>query len=244
MLWQWALYVFLLFYMPINWITSSNQSRIAALSALLPLAFPVYLGSRMNATLRYYYRLTLYCTTLGLTSAWAVFLSIVLSLVGQSHSTQYYVARSFYYFAGPILGWKINVEGWEHLENKESTVFVGNHQSWVLPLILCYLRCGWYNIASSDTRSFPLTQHDRHSVPSTYFSQTMFCNSKAWIEAYAITWMVVSLVFLCRGKLGFPPDNYGQRSVFWAKLSPSFLPPSLLLQPQHVALKHSLLRQT
>lgn len=83
----------------------------------------------MNAKLRYYYRFTLYCTTLGLTSAWALLVSIALSLVGQNHSIQHYVARSFYYFASPIVGWKIKVEGEEYLKNEESTVFVGNHQS-------------------------------------------------------------------------------------------------------------------
>lgn len=129
MIWQWTLYLFLVLYMPVNWLSTSSQSRITALSALLPLAFPLYLASRMNTTIRYYYRLTLYCTTLGLTSAWALLVSIALSLVGQSHSIQYYVARSFYYFASPIMGWKIKIEGEEYLKNEEPTVFVGNHQS-------------------------------------------------------------------------------------------------------------------
>ncbi|KAL7006552.1 1-acylglycerol-3-phosphate O-acyltransferase [Cystobasidiomycetes sp. EMM_F5] len=72
----------------------------------------------MNQTVRYYWRFSLYCTTLGLTSAWAVALSIALNLVGKSESIQHYVARSFYYFAGPILGWTINIEGEEHLQPK------------------------------------------------------------------------------------------------------------------------------
>lgn len=129
MIWQWAVYLFLVFYMPINWLSTSSQSRITALSALLPLAFPLYLASRMNSTLRYYYRLTIYTTTLGLTSAWALLVSIALALVGQSRSTQHYVGRSFYYFAAPLMGWKIKLEGEENLKNEEPTVYVGNHQS-------------------------------------------------------------------------------------------------------------------
>jgi len=148
MILQWLLYLFLVIYMPLNWLNTASSSpassasslasslqfitspsRIAALSALLPLAFPLYLASRMNAKLRYYYRFALYCTTLGLTSAWAVLVSVALSLVGQNHSIQHWVARSFYWFASPIVGWKIKVEGREYLENEAPTVFVGNHQS-------------------------------------------------------------------------------------------------------------------
>lgn len=136
MIWQWGLLFLTIIWMPAHLLglTTSGQSiqqRASFLSALLPVAVPLYLAARMNQTVRYYWRFSLYCTTLGLTSAWAVALSIALNLVGKSESIQHYVARSFYYFAGPILGWTINIEGEEHLQPKTSTVFVGNHQSQV-----------------------------------------------------------------------------------------------------------------
>lgn len=99
------------------------------LAPLLPFALPLYLAARMNAKFRYYGRLMLYCTTLGLTSVWAVALSVAMSLVGQSSSIQHYVARSFYYFASPVLGWKMRVEGEEYLKTDRPVVFIGNHQS-------------------------------------------------------------------------------------------------------------------
>ena len=85
----------------------------------------------MNHTIRYYWRFSIYCTTLGLTSAWAVALSVALNLVGKSKNIQHYVARSFYNFAGPLIGWSIKVEGEEHLNSPGSKVIIGNHQSWV-----------------------------------------------------------------------------------------------------------------
>lgn len=142
MLWQWALFITafaLTVLMPYQLLTSStpvtlqslNAKTLKALSYLLPAAIPLYLAGRASSTVRYYYRLSLYCTTLGLTSVWAVFLSIVCNLVGHGHSAsiQHYVARSFYHLAGPILGVTLNVEGEEHLDTGGSTVYVGNHQS-------------------------------------------------------------------------------------------------------------------
>ena len=145
MIWQWAVYALAILYlyttlMPSSRLThtdknipSSSSSILSLVSTFVPLAFPLYLSARMNQTVRFYLRLTLYCTTLGLTSIWAVFLSIALSLAGKSASIQHYVARSFYYFASPVLGWNLRVEGREHLSNDGCTVFVGNHQSWVAP---------------------------------------------------------------------------------------------------------------
>lgn len=107
----------------------SSRNILTSLSALVPLAFPLYLMSRMNQRIRYIARFTLYCTTLGLTSVWAIILSLALNVVGQPSSIQYWVARSFYYFASPILGWKLRIEGKEHLSDEGCTVLVGNHQS-------------------------------------------------------------------------------------------------------------------
>ena len=107
----------------------SSRNLLTTISALVPLAFPLYLMSRMNQRIRYIVRFTLYCTTLGLTSVWAIILSLALNLVGQPSSIQHWVARSFYYFASPVLGWKLRIEGQEHLSDEGCTVLVGNHQS-------------------------------------------------------------------------------------------------------------------
>lgn len=107
----------------------SSRNLLTTISALVPLAFPLYLISRMNQRIRYLVRFTLYCTTLGLTSVWAIILSLALNIVGQPSSIQHWVARSFYYVASPILGWKLRIEGQEHLSDEGCTVLVGNHQS-------------------------------------------------------------------------------------------------------------------
>lgn len=146
MLWQWTLFLFLTVYMPYRLLTgsaassssgsaSSASSLAASVSALitplLPLALPVVLLNRMSSTFRYYYRFSLYCTTLGLTSVWAVLLSLAMSLTGNNSSIQHYVARSFYYFASPIVGWTLKVEGEEYLKTDRPVVLIGNHQSYV-----------------------------------------------------------------------------------------------------------------
>jgi len=140
MLWQWVLLLSITVFMPYHLLSSANTTntdalalaaRAKGLSYLLPAVLPLYLAGRMSSTLRYYYRLTMYCTTLGLTSVWAVWLSVACNLIGKSASIQHYVARSFYYFASPLLGVKLKVEGEEYLNTDHSTVFVGNHQSMI-----------------------------------------------------------------------------------------------------------------
>jgi len=89
----------------------------------------------------YYTRLTLYTITLLLVSFLAVAEGLILTIAGKRLNTNYYVARSFYYIAGPLMGWKFIVEGEEHLWNLKgvgvegeagkkgrSAVMVGNHQ--------------------------------------------------------------------------------------------------------------------
>lgn len=95
-------------------------------------------------------RVTLYTVTLLAVSFLAVFEGIILSLVGKRLNTNYYVARSFWYIAGPIMGWKFEVEGEEYLWSLgegvaaegvsgdatklgRSAVMLGNHQSSVGP---------------------------------------------------------------------------------------------------------------
>ncbi|ORX40248.1 hypothetical protein BD324DRAFT_641151 [Kockovaella imperatae] len=97
------------------------------------------------AKIVYTFRLALYTITLLLVSFLAVFIGIVCALLGQRVNTNYYVARSFWLIAGPIMGWKFQVEGEEYLwkqdgaegfngvagKNGRCAVMLGNHQSFV-----------------------------------------------------------------------------------------------------------------
>ena len=88
-------------------------------------------------------RVALYTALLLLVSFIAVFEAILLTLCGKRLNTNYYVARSFFYIAGPIMGWNFVVEGEEHLwtlkgagegvdghakDKGRSAVMLGNHQ--------------------------------------------------------------------------------------------------------------------
>ncbi|VDB97145.1 unnamed protein product [Peniophora sp. CBMAI 1063] len=91
-------------------------------------AFALHKLSQSNPVAKYYVRLTLYVSTMGLCSVWGVIVSVALSLVGQKYNVNWVIARSFYNLAGHILNVKFVVEGEEHLETRPS-VLVGNHQS-------------------------------------------------------------------------------------------------------------------
>ena len=97
------------------------------------------------ASILYILRVTLYTITLLSVSFLAVFIGLVATLCGKRLNTNYYVARTFFHVAGPIMGWKFEVEGEEHLwslkgvggderiegragETGRSAVMVGNHQ--------------------------------------------------------------------------------------------------------------------
>lgn len=62
----------------------------------------------------------------------ATFIALIATACGRRFDTDYYVARTFYYIAGPLIGWSFDVEGEEHLINLEKTgksaVLLGNHQ--------------------------------------------------------------------------------------------------------------------
>ncbi|WWC95939.1 hypothetical protein V866_002806 [Kwoniella sp. B9012] len=95
------------------------------------------------ANILFQLRLTLYAILLLLVSFFALIIGLVCTLTGRRLNTNYYVARTFYHVAGPILGWKFEVEGEEYLWKLEgegggqagkkgrSMVMVGNHQSMV-----------------------------------------------------------------------------------------------------------------
>ena len=91
-------------------------------------AYALHKLSQSNPVAKYYVRLTLYVSTLGLCSVWGVIVSVAMSLVGQRYNVNWVIARSFYNLAGRILNVKFVVEGEEHLETRPS-VLVGNHQS-------------------------------------------------------------------------------------------------------------------
>ena len=77
---------------------------------------------------RYYVRVGLYLSTLGVCSIWGVICSIGMGLTGNRFDVFYVVARSFYFLASRMIGIRLVVEGEEYLETRPS-VLVGNHQS-------------------------------------------------------------------------------------------------------------------
>jgi lysophosphatidate acyltransferase len=114
---------------------------------------------------RFYLNLGLYSGTLGIWSIWGVVVSILATAVGQvsfrllflsdiannlAFRYQFHrwverihtskadgiVARTFYYTCGTLIGWRMNVEGHEHLTKlltardgkPQSAVVIGNHQ--------------------------------------------------------------------------------------------------------------------
>lgn len=77
---------------------------------------------------RYYIRVVLYYSTLGLASAWGMIVAVGMSLAGRRFDINWVVARSFYIMASRVLDIKFIVEGEEHLDTKPA-ILIGNHQS-------------------------------------------------------------------------------------------------------------------
>lgn len=64
-----------------------------------------------------------------MTAAWGVVASIAYAIVGKRENANWFVARSFYHFVGPLLGISYKIEGEENLPQPgEVGVIVGNHQ--------------------------------------------------------------------------------------------------------------------
>jgi len=104
------------------------------MSALRPLAYlslPLlairYAASRFPLV-KYYWRIGIYVTSLAFVSAWGACLSVVLLVVGKRFDIDFWVARSFYFVAGSLLGIRFEVEGEEYLSTTPA-VLLGNHQS-------------------------------------------------------------------------------------------------------------------
>ena len=114
-----------------------------------PLAYvslPVFIlhtVSNASPLARYYVRLGLYLSALGICSAWGAIASIGMTLIGRRFDINWVVARSFYALAGRLLDIELELEGEEHLSTKPA-ILVGNHQSMVDILYL-----GRYALATS-----------------------------------------------------------------------------------------------
>lgn len=95
------------------------------------LSLPVFLchtASKSSPLARYYIRLGLYLSSLGICSAWGVIVSIGMTIIGRRLDINWVIARSFYALAGSLLGIRFEVEGEENLTG-EPTLLLGNHQS-------------------------------------------------------------------------------------------------------------------
>ncbi|KAK7696202.1 hypothetical protein QCA50_000855 [Cerrena zonata] len=99
-----------------------------------PIAYvsvPMYILSKLAEALpsaRYYIRLGLFLSGLGICSIWGVLCGVGMSLTGQRLNAPYVTARTFYALSKRLLGIRIEIEGEEHLENRPA-VIIANHQS-------------------------------------------------------------------------------------------------------------------
>jgi len=100
----------------------------------LPLFTLKYVARALPFT-RYYVRLFLYLSALGIVSAEGIVVALWMAAIGQRFNTKYYIARSFYLLAGNLLDIEIIVEGEEHLKVCPA-VMVGNHQSFIDIILL------------------------------------------------------------------------------------------------------------
>lgn len=90
--------------------------------------FALHTLSKSSPIARYYVRLAVYLSTLGVCSAWGVVCAVGMSIVGRKLDVFFVVARSFYMLASRAIDIRLVVEGEEHLETKPA-VLIGNHQS-------------------------------------------------------------------------------------------------------------------
>ncbi|KAF8592591.1 1-acylglycerol-3-phosphate O [Ramaria rubella] len=94
----------------------------------IPLLF-LHSVSTHSTLGRYYIRLGIYLSTLGLCSVYGALVSIGLTLVGRRFEINWVVARTFYNLAGRALGISFEVEGEHWLDATRPAILVGNHQS-------------------------------------------------------------------------------------------------------------------
>ncbi|KAH9855043.1 1-acylglycerol-3-phosphate O [Lenzites betulinus] len=91
-------------------------------------AFALHTLAKTNPIVRYYVRLGLFLSTLGVCSVWGVICAIGMGLAGRRFDVFYVIARSFYYLTSPVVGVRLVVEGEEYLDTRPA-VLIGNHQS-------------------------------------------------------------------------------------------------------------------
>lgn len=94
----------------------------------IPLLFLNSVSSHSTLA-RYYIRLALYLSTLGLCSVYGALVSIALTLVGRRFEINWIVARTFYGLAARAMGIYFEVEGEHWLKTTSPAILIGNHQS-------------------------------------------------------------------------------------------------------------------
>ncbi|KAH3674627.1 hypothetical protein WICMUC_003173 [Wickerhamomyces mucosus] len=85
--------------------------------------------------IKFYSKATLAFSVLGGCAVYGFLCSVVLSLVGKSHLSQWATARAFYYSFSTLLGIRIKLINGETLD-KLPAIIIGNHQSVLDILIL------------------------------------------------------------------------------------------------------------
>ena len=104
---------------------------MAILRPLAYLSLPYFAlrwVASQSPTAKYYLRLILYVSGIGVFSIWGLIVSIWAAILGRRYDINYYIGRSFINCMGPLLGISYEIEGAEHLETRPS-VIVGNHQT-------------------------------------------------------------------------------------------------------------------
>jgi len=107
---------------------------MSVFSLFKPLAYvslPVLVLHRLSNSspiARYYVRLGIYLSTLGVCSVWGAIVAIGMGVAGERYNVNWVVARSFYALASTVMDIKLVVEGEEYLDTRPS-ILVGNHQS-------------------------------------------------------------------------------------------------------------------
>jgi len=104
------------------------MSLIKPLAYVSVPAFLLHTLSKNSPVVRYYVRLGVYCSAVGVCSVWGVLVSIGMTLLGRRFDINWVVARTFYMLTKTVLGLKLEVEGEEYL-SKGPAVFLCNHQS-------------------------------------------------------------------------------------------------------------------
>ncbi|KIJ20406.1 hypothetical protein PAXINDRAFT_160970 [Paxillus involutus ATCC 200175] len=107
---------------------------------LVYISLPVFFFRSIASTSpvgRYYWRLSVFLSSLAVVSTWGVVIAVGMTLIGRRHDVNYCVARTFYAVASRALDLKVELEGEEHLQTQPA-VMVGNHQSMLD--ILCLAR--------------------------------------------------------------------------------------------------------